>query len=117
MSPSIYNIMAVTKPHWAENMDSLLWTTAHRGSLVEFGDFCISLPGNHVLACTRLWGCKVGNIFAKIYSFMTRVCSRDSRDGNSREITDFPGKIPGNKKLTGFPGDFPGISREFPGIL
>ena len=36
-----------------------------------------------------------------------------SRDGNSREITDFPGKIPGNKKLTGFPGNFPGNSRDF----
>ena len=43
----------------------------HSGSLVRFGDFCISLLGNHVLACTSLWGCKVGNIFAKIYSFMT----------------------------------------------
>ena len=36
-----------------------------------------------------------------------------SRDGNSREITDFPGKIPGNKKLAGFPGNFPGNSRDF----
>ena len=43
----------------------------HSGSLVRLGDFCISLQGNHVLACTSLWGCKVGNIFAKIYSFMT----------------------------------------------
>ena len=43
----------------------------HSGSLVRFGDFCISLLGNQVLACTSLLGCKVGNIFAKIYNFMT----------------------------------------------
>ena len=43
----------------------------HSGSLDGFVDFCISLLGNHVLACTSLWGCKVGNIFEKIYSFMT----------------------------------------------
>ena len=36
-----------------------------------------------------------------------------SRDGNSREITDFPGKIPGNKKFSGYPGNFPGNSRDF----
>ena len=33
--------------------------------------------------------------------------------GISREIADFPGKIPGNKKLTGIPGNFPGNSRDF----
>ena len=42
-----------------------------RGLLDGLGDFCISLLGNHVLACGSLWGCKVGNIFAKIYSLMT----------------------------------------------
>ena len=54
-----------------QDQDKICFLAMHSGSLVRFGDFCISLLGNHVLACTSLWGCKVGNIFAKIYSFMT----------------------------------------------
>ena len=43
----------------------------HKGSLDGFGDSWISFLGNQVFAWTSMWGCKVGNIFAKIYSFMT----------------------------------------------
>ena len=46
-----------------------------------------------------------------------RFVSGISRDGNSREITNFPGKIPENKKMTGFPGKILGFSSfsHFPG--
>ena len=52
---------------------------------------------------------ELGGLFEWWVGFVPGI----SRDGNSREITDFPGKIPGNKKLTGFPGNFPVISRYF----
>ena len=58
-------------PFFIDGVSGWSQQARHSGSLVRFGDSCISLLGNHVLACSSMWGWKVGNIFAKIYSFMT----------------------------------------------